>query len=367
MASQSVAEAPADVAHGSSYRTKSICFFPFMRLPAELRLRIYHLMLPCQDEPSKSLAWSIGPKGCMNLLLSNRKIWNEAREVVYNYSAFTIDISTASTVQFLALKSSPESHLPFEVIQPTASIDYIKDWQIELRFRVPYMSHGFARPFPTLFSHIDGDGLFMAERILEATGQLAKIRDLRSLKVKFLCICYERAFFGGIMDDLVDQIFRSICSILEPLDCLRFHGSVLFIAAQPDPRSLYASSSRFSDEQCQQPACLAFVAHFRALETSLKSPSSRSQLPVQQRKWLKIKRRVAALGSPMYGYEVHNTLHKLWTLTETYRKTCAEESVKSKEVRRRKFNVLYQTALNELKSATKQERLFGLREWLLKN
>ncbi|KAI4279851.1 MAG: hypothetical protein L6R38_004911 [Xanthoria sp. 2 TBL-2021] len=207
----------------------------------------------------------------------------------------------------------------------------------------------------------------MAERILEATGQLAKIRDLRSLKVKFPCICYGRAPFSGIMDDSVDQIFRTICSILEPLDCLRFHGSVLFIAAQPDPRSLYASSSRTSDEQCQQAACLAFVAHFRALETSLKSPSSRSQLPIQQRKWLEIKHRVASLGSPIYGYEVHNTLHELWTLTETYRGTCAEESAKPKDVRRRKFNVLYQTALNELKSATKQERLFRPRGWQLKN
>lgn len=352
MSSPLVAEALEEVAHPLSPGASSTGFFPFMQLPAELRLQIYHLMLPSQDEPSKSLAWSLGPKGCMNLLLSNRKIWSEAREVVYKHSAFTIDISTSSAIKFLALDTSPKSHLPFEVVQPTASIDHIKDWQIELRFYAPYVS--FTLPVEAnWFSRIHGDEVYMGERILEATGQLAKIRDLRSLKIKFPCVCYGQAAFG-ITYDPVGRISRSIHYFLEPLKCLRFHGSVRFIAARPDPSSLHRPPARMFDEQCQEQGCLAFIAQFRDLETSLRSPSSSlPQLPVQQRRWLKIKRRVATLDNSLCGDEVHMMLHRLWTYTDAYRGTFVEEALFDRIARRRQFKKAYRIVLSELESISR--------------
>ncbi|KAI4230394.1 MAG: hypothetical protein L6R36_000022 [Xanthoria steineri] len=336
MSSPLVAEALEEVAHPLSAGASSTGFFPFMQLPAELRLQIYHLMLPSQDEPSKSSAWSVGPKGCMNLLLSNRKIWSEAREVVYKHSAFTVDISTSSALKFLALNTSPKDHLPFEVIRPTASIDHIKDWQIELRFYAPYVS--FTLPVgANWFSRIHGDEVYMGERILEATGQLAKIRDLRSLKIKFPCVCYGQAAFG-ILYDPVGRISRSIHYFLEPLKCLRFHGSVRFIAARPDSSSLHRPPVRMFDEQCQEPDCLAFIAQFRDLETSLRGPSSSvPQLPVQQRKWLEIKRRVGTLDNSLY----HMMLQRLWTYTDAYRGTFVEETFFARITRRRQFKKAY--------------------------
>ena len=349
MSSPLVAEALEEVAHPLSAGANSAGFFPFMQLPAELRLQIYHLMLPSQDEPSKSLAWSVGPKGCMNLLLSNRKIWSEAREVVYKHSAFTIDISTSSAIKFLALDTSPKSHLPFEVIQPTASIDHIKDWQLDLRFFAPYVS--FTLPAEAnWFSRIHGDELYMGERIVEATGQLAKIRDLRSLKIKFPCVCYGQAAFG-ITYNPVGRISRSIHYFLEPLKCLRFHGSVRFIAARPDPSSLHRPPTRMFDEQCQEQGCLAFIAQFRDLETTLRSPSSSlPQLPVQQRKWLEIKRRAATLGNSLCSDEVHMMLQRLWTYTDAYRGTFVEEPFFARITRRRQFKKAYGIVLSQLES-----------------
>lgn len=168
-------------------------FYTFMKLPVELRLHIYSFVLPRQTTPYESATWYIrGPKGCMNILLSNRKVYKEAREIAYRSFSATIDIS-AWRYRHKPGKSDSGLLDRLEGFATSPLPKTLKNWQIDLHFRSPYstccehyddkLGMRYRNPsFGTAKS-------FTGEEVLEAAAGLARIKDLQSLKIKFPCIC----------------------------------------------------------------------------------------------------------------------------------------------------------------------------------
>lgn len=76
-----------------------------------------------------------------------------------------------------------------------------KDWQFNLRFNYPYsllLNTHLSMPRANISSFgasYDVEGVSMREGILEAVAELAKVEDLRSLKIKFPCLC--QAYSSG--------------------------------------------------------------------------------------------------------------------------------------------------------------------------
>lgn len=223
--------------------------FPsFMALPIDIRRHLYRMVLPCQDVPMGSGDWAKMtriPNEFMNLLLTNKQVSDEARQVLYGSSSFTIAISAHGT-GFLNSVELDRVFRPFKTVPPL-----IKNWQLRVGFRSPCD-----------MDTLDHDGRWIREGLLTVSAELAKVPDLRTLKVSIPCLC-------GLYDyDEVstDDVYKALAFSLEPLQQLRFQGGVRFIARVSTgvPRQdlvvfhLYSSAKR--NTQCKEPACLALAS-----------------------------------------------------------------------------------------------------------
>ncbi|KAI4121323.1 MAG: hypothetical protein LQ338_006434 [Usnochroma carphineum] len=293
----------------------------------------------------------------MSLLLSNRKISDEARGVAYRHFSATIGISTSRLYSDSRRRGQgmfdPTTDLP---TPPSES--NIRDWQLDLHFRTPYSS-SYAQDQPWICGNlpsIEVDRLIIGEGVLQAVAALAKIENLQTLKVKFPCFC-QKIHIGG---PSCDRILQLIHKVLEPLKTLHIQNSATFIAAQPLVDGTHISRGpwwRTRDIQCQQPGCLTFTARLKDLKDFLESSLPRKRLSAQQLKWLDITHRVAK--AEVYNrYRIKHSLHHLWTLTESYRDVIADWHHRSQDVRQREFNKYYKTVMSGHKAGIKEERVW---------
>ncbi|KAL8901057.1 MAG: hypothetical protein Q9207_005393 [Kuettlingeria erythrocarpa] len=128
MSSSRTANLPAESSIESSPKA-----FPFFKLPFEIRQWIYTLALPRQDIPIRSDEWvdQIGgvPNQCMNVLLANKQISDEAHALLYGSNTFTIAIDECDT-KFLHFTQQTHGFTPFPSLK---LIQYVKNWQLDLR------------------------------------------------------------------------------------------------------------------------------------------------------------------------------------------------------------------------------------------
>ncbi|KAL8695582.1 MAG: hypothetical protein Q9224_003327 [Gallowayella concinna] len=301
---------PALAAGSLRSENLSASSFPLMKLPAELRCQIYACVLCREETLFLPTTWyARGPKGCINILRANKQIANEARAILYRHGIFTMEIpcSTRHSIHCETLRSETLS----DEFPKLPSTDRVKHWQFDLHFRGLYseaaetMQPGYtsrhrAEAYQQKYHQ---DVLSIKEGILEAVTQLAKIEDLQSLTIKFPCRCQPRSTHWQNMHVGFSQIPNVdvtllISHVLQPLQCLSFKGPVTFIAAQPlldNDNPLQGPWYQTGITQCQQSACLAFVAHFDKLATFLTGPMPRRDLSSQQHQLLKIKKLIATL------------------------------------------------------------------------
>lgn len=141
-----------------------------MGLPLELRRYFYNLILPSQDVPRRSSEWANTegtPNQCMNILLANKQISEEARSVLYGLNSFTIVVSENAT--FLPRS---RSGLDFQPMLTTLSLGYIKNWQLSV-------------PLGRYDEHND----YVRDALLSACAQLANIPILQTLKISVPYLC----------------------------------------------------------------------------------------------------------------------------------------------------------------------------------
>ncbi|CAO1603618.1 hypothetical protein XANCAGTX0491_007200 [Xanthoria calcicola] len=266
--------------------------FPLMKLPLEIRRHIYSLALPVQDAPLRSTTWTKSVRGndnlCMALLASNKQVSHEAREVLYGLNSFTVVVAFNYT-QFLDGSYEPASYKPFP---STPSIQYIKNWQLDIR------------PIRNYESRIRAG-------ILDTVEQLAKIGHLQTLKVKIHCFC--------MTTGPAESLSQFIKLMLQPLKSLHFEKSVTFIAALTSKNHWCCSFSNGRNAscthaaQCNEPKCLAFVALFDDLKYFLETASvPRMPLTDEQSKWLDLKQR--PIIWQWYAREKRRDLGILWRI-----------------------------------------------------
>lgn len=341
-----------------------------MKLPTELRLQVYLFHLPSRDAEDNSTAWSSGPcgsKGCLSLLLVNRKISNETREMVYSHNSVTVELS-GQRIELLSsdLPRYWWSFTPirFQIFPITPSFRFIKHWQLNLRFRTHYSCSREqdtycydGRPSKHTFTKFEMDKLSISDRLLETASELAKLDEIQSLKVKFPCLCgicsYERASVP------TEMLVRMLCSVLQPLRSLK--QPAMFIAASPtqvDAISFDLVSSQTCNTQCLEPACAAFVAQVQRLHRK----QLQGSLSAQQRKWLDINHRAASIEEdwPAASFtDVACSLERLWTLADFHQDVFnSKKGDQSLESRRRESNQYYKAAENNLKAAVKDAKIF---------
>lgn len=111
----------------SSNSSHVAAVFSFMNLPLEIRPYFYRMTLPSQDlsmRSSNCAAIHGTPNEFMNLLLVNRQISDEARQVLYGGNSFTVAVS-GDEARFPGLRSQPKLFRPF-LAKPMPSLEYIR-------------------------------------------------------------------------------------------------------------------------------------------------------------------------------------------------------------------------------------------------
>lgn len=353
-----------------------------MKLPAELRFEIYSLALSSHTTPRDHSVWAThGPKGSMNLLLSCRRVYIEAREVAYQNGSITMAIaipnwsywnrqSWGELFEAIGLRGR------YRDFRPLPSIHHIKHWQLDLRFRSPLGTLRMHEIYAEILTVVELNQLFIGERILEAVAELAKLSDLQSLKVKFPCLCrlwrYPYFQYTGVASK---DISRLMHKVLEPLNALKFQQSVTFVAAKPKD----GAPDQTETAQCQEPGCIKFVACFTDLKGFLESSQPRRSFSPQQVRWLDIKHRAAEVR--LYDRdEIRASLFRLWKLTEWNWDVFAKGCRKSRDVRQREFSTEYKAVCKGFKAAKKDWQCVHLdrglqmleceewnRQWQLRN
>ena len=240
--------------------------FNILDAPLEIRRLIYAFALPCQNQPVKSEHWAIMTKipcNSMNLLLANKQISNEAREMLYGSNAFTaaIDDWVKSNFNFLYRYSDIADFSP---ILPTVSArqGFIKHLQFNLRLdlythRVDPLRLSPHRVGMGAIAELgDGTGWSLVE-VKAAVDAIEHTLELQTLKIKLPCLC--KIYFGLSIDEVID----ALSEILKPLRRLRKPKRIIFITARctstPDPNGLPKFGS-FSNTQCPRPICQTFAS-----------------------------------------------------------------------------------------------------------
>ncbi|KAL8999955.1 MAG: hypothetical protein Q9169_001361 [Polycauliona sp. 2 TL-2023] len=291
-------------AESPSSDTRPTFSFPFMRLPLELRQRIYYFTLPGRIHPLSLTTWtkSMGEKHSdgMNLLASNREVSHEARQDLYGLNCFTVIISESRT-SFLGKSSDLRTYEPFPALP---SIEYIKNWQLALDL-----------PVTRKYSARVKDG------VLSLSEELAKIENLQTLKINLPCLCNGRSDLDKKRP--IKASSRILQYMLQPLRRLHFQRAVTFFTALHFDKDNYRGpwESRAETSQCKKQLCLAYAASFHDLKHFLESASlPRIGLPDAQQKWLEIKHR-ATTCPPQSAFrpQLMAYLDMFWSLVFTVR------------------------------------------------
>ncbi|KAL8815056.1 MAG: hypothetical protein Q9223_005775 [Gallowayella weberi] len=346
------------------YRAEPIMtFFRLMDLPMEIRRIIYGfaLDLPREDVlPLTSKAWvpAYDPHGndnpCMNLLVTNKLVSNEARETWIIY--------------FLAGSTRPDR---FEAFPISPSMKYIKHWQFDIHREKRYIE----------------DDRYIKDTILGVSEELVGINDLQTLKVKFPCVCgVVHASIPG--ESFLPKDFEDIRCFFQSLKRLRFKGNVTFIAARRfavedeydwiEPEGPLENCTVPS--QCQQPACLKYVSHLDDLKEHMTSSAPSEGLLEQQLQWLEVKESVKKRAMlfhrhPLIHADVVRNLKRLLDAVIRALRFAEDEvdSAEEIEYERKAYQMVYDKTQERLKkgeeNAKRQEafrdelRAQGLSTW----
>ncbi len=302
----------------------------FLNLPLEIRRYLYQMLLPSQDIPMNTQQWGTItgiPNRSLGLLRVNKQISAEAQDFIYGCNGFTLTVSQESIYFHGKPRQALIDHRPFPT---TPSIKYMENWQIDIQFDPSYHSewYGGTMLAPHLGSQLAYDQYYIREGILSASVEMAKTKELQTLKVRFPCLCG----MAKKTRSLVKGVRKAVASSLEPLQQqLRFKSSVKFIATSSSPaaslpwaspclRQLIWASPRLMQlirevgyVQCQEADCLEFVTSFEYLRRILTSkilPPSR--LTLQQQKWLDLKAYASTLlpGRPKSAQRL--VLYRAW-------------------------------------------------------
>ncbi|KAI4138091.1 MAG: hypothetical protein LQ341_004819 [Variospora aurantia] len=242
------------------------------------------------------------------------------------------------------------------------SIAHIKHWQLDLQFSKPGTTIPYCRNFADEPLVADADRMFNGELVRETVAELAKIRNLQSLKVKFPCFCKRAGSTSTTVP--CTEFLEIIRRALAPLNCLRFRRSVTFIAARPLVKradDVFGLWLHTENEQCQQSACLDFAAQFRDFKNILEGSLPRERLSLQQRRWLDIKHEVIKL---LPASDLGKPLYHLWALKESNWDGFVWYPLRW-DVHHRLFNQYYNNLSDQIKSAIKKERVQDT-EWGVK-
>ncbi|KAL8926586.1 MAG: hypothetical protein Q9172_001714, partial [Xanthocarpia lactea] len=306
----------------------------FLNTPLDIRRSLYQMVLPRRDKPMNTQQWGTItgiPNRSMGLLRVNKQISAEAQDYIYGCNSFTLTVSQESIYFHGNPRQALMDHRPFLT---TPSIKYMKNWQIDIQFNPSYHSewYGGTMLAPHLGSQLANDQYYIREGILSASVEMAKAKELQTLKVRFPCLCR----MAKKTRSLVRGVRKAVASSLEPLQQqLRFKSSVNFIATSSSPAtSLPWASPCFRQHiwarphlmqlirevgyvQCQEADCLKFVKSFEYLGRMLTSkilPPSR--LTLQQQKWLDLKAYASRLlpGRPKSTQRL--VLYQAWCFLE---------------------------------------------------
>ncbi|KAL8894564.1 MAG: hypothetical protein Q9192_004219 [Flavoplaca navasiana] len=350
--------------------------FPFMKLPLELRRQVYQFMLPRQEEiydATYDPTYAYNPKytydpthdmtldrpgrakyphkrlenKCMNILLANRQISNEAREMLYGLNTFTVRLFRDEII-FL---EEPDDVWPDDIwTDPTSlsmpSLSYIKHWEIDIMFQEGSEHKSFEADTPqeiqSMFGHHDDryGPPSEEEAIIMVADHLAKIEGLQSLRVKFPCLCK----IGDFNKTSNDRYSRLLQDLLNHLKRLHVQGPVVFVAAQLNGlRNLHWRSVRTRDYQCQQPDCLAFVASLDEVKTFVTGKFHRKNITPPECKWLATKPRISLVDLVEVEEEDDLCVRilQLWKMVGECRKATTEGRNPPEDLQQ-KFNDCYE-------------------------
>ncbi|KAL8937086.1 MAG: hypothetical protein Q9216_004601 [Gyalolechia sp. 2 TL-2023] len=271
--------------------------FPFLRLPVDIRQHFYTLILPGQNFPMNAGRWaevSDIPSDFIGILRANKQISDEALQVLYGGTCSTV-IITGQEMRSFKFNEDLRFFLPFK---PTGTTEYMRNWQLAMRFDAEYDSDPM--PCNMLAPHHDSqlttEQYYIREGVLSTTAVLARVSDLQTLKVSFPCLCKKTH------DTSVDRVREAITFAVEPLKRLRFHANVTFIAAAPilEPseylEQVKLAPTSAANTQCQQPACVAFRDSLNEVKTKLQDDTPRATLTARQSKWLDLKQFAASMA-----------------------------------------------------------------------
>ncbi|KAL9018679.1 MAG: hypothetical protein Q9185_003993 [Variospora sp. 1 TL-2023] len=231
---------------------------------------------------------------------------------------------------------------------------HIKHWQFDLQFSKPGTTNPYCQHSAHEPSVAGVDRMFNGELVLETVGELTKIGNLQSLKVKFPCFCKRAGSTWTAV--LCKEFLEIIRRALAPLNCLRVRRSVTFIAARPLVKradDVFGLWLHTENEQCQQSACLDFAGQFRDMKNIIEGSLPCERLSLQQRRWLDIKHEVAKL---LGSSALSKPLYHLWTLKESNRDSFVSYPLR-RDVHHRLFNHYYNNLSDQLKSAIKKQKV----------
>ncbi|KAL8789209.1 MAG: hypothetical protein Q9213_001316 [Squamulea squamosa] len=266
-------------------------------LPLEIRRHVYSFVLPSSDFRLNTEKWSkltSTANSSMGLLLVNKQILAEARDVIYGCNSFTLTIS--KDYAYL-LNNRRQDLSDFKPFPETPAIKQVRNWQIDLQLDPSYRSKSLGCPSfaPHLGSPLHDSQFYIHEGILSASVEMVKAKDLQTLKLCFPCLC-------GInkrSKSVIERVRKAIAWSIEPLQQLRFKSSVKFIATPsgsapswtwPYLLPIWELNTETTYMQCEEPHCLKFVGSFEYLRRLLTSKTvPPSKLTTQQEKWFDLK------------------------------------------------------------------------------
>ncbi|KAI4183028.1 MAG: hypothetical protein L6R41_005638 [Letrouitia leprolyta] len=270
--------------------------FPFLRLPSDIRRYSYKMVLPGPKTFAKAGGWvefCSSPNKFLALLRVNKQISDEALQVLYSSTCSTATI-TEDVLAFREIYDDSRLFLPF---RPKGTLRCMRDWQLALRFRPEYNADPIpcSRLAPHHDSRLTIQQYYIREGVFSTAVILNRISELQTLKISFPCLCKKK------QDTTVDRVREAIAFANKPLQQVRFHTSVTFIAAaaitEPSgPRErVKLQSTSAANTQCQQPACISFIQSLDAIKTKFQDDTSRTTLTARQTEWMELKLVAAAM------------------------------------------------------------------------
>ncbi|KAL8867761.1 MAG: hypothetical protein Q9174_005452 [Haloplaca sp. 1 TL-2023] len=368
----------------------------FMRLPPELRFRIYSFsFLDCQgamilDDDNNNpepLPWStraLKSNGFKSLVRLNQTISAEVREMVYRERTVTMYVDS-DRINILA-STTPQGwwgSFSFRHFPSTPSFDFIRDWQIDLEFKLAETEDGRAENSPGRFFEycwiMDIGRLRIADRVIEAVRHLARRTNLRSLTLRCPCLCVGPDKTQPLSHMPLKEIVPEFCAILEPIRCLHLQQPPILVTkslllvpqtetlTEPDQRMRDACWQRDPKTQeytCPHPTCVRFLEDVGTMfrKNGEKSGSAHQhQFSAREDQWFDINRRAElAHGQWPAAHreweQVASSLGRLWTLRECHYDTHYVNNNKSLGQKRKEFDECFAIVEGEMEAAIEEAK-----------